>query len=380
MASPSETASLSINGQLFSAWTSMSVTRVYGSSIGSEFEFECAEPLDTSTDSIDFTTWKIIPGDRCTVTLAGILACTGYVFVRHPSFTAEAHGLKITGRSLTADAVDSSAPIKGGQYDGYTFQALASALAQSAGVNFIVKGSSPNLALPFPRFQIQYGETVFSAIERLARLRGMHLTDDANGNLVASAFNPSAATAGQLVEGQNLIQAHAVIDGSNAFGAVTAAAQRPGNEQVNGDACRDNSATLINPNARAARQRLFIMEEPGSAQDCAIRVNHEMAYAAADLVDCHCVVQGWQSAPGVLWDIAQNYSVNSPMLDLQRVLASCQVKYIQDAKGTRTEINLCTPQSLAFASGAVITPTAQPGEPAYNATPSQVAAPNPPDN
>jgi prophage tail gpP-like protein len=380
MALPAETAVLTVNGRAYSGWTSILVRRVYGSSIGSEFEFTAAEPLDTA--KLDFQNWKIVPGDRCTVTLAGILACSGFVFVRHPAFNAETHGLKITGRSKTADAVDSSALIDGGQYKGYTFEAIASALAQSAGVNLVVRGHSPTLTMPFPQFSIAWGETVFSAIERLARLRGLHLTDDENGNLVADVFDPNAGTAGQLIEGGNLIEAYAAIDGTNSLGSILAGSQRPGNDQVNGDAARDNSATVTNPNARAGRRSLIILEEPGSSQDCAIRANHEMSYRATDLVDCHCVVQGWQSSPGALWEVGRNYSVKSPMLDLDRVLAARQVVYTQDESGSRTAIDLCTRQALAFSiGGAVITPTALPGEPAYSSEPpAQGAIPNQPDS
>jgi hypothetical protein len=91
-------------------------------------------------------------------------------------------------------------------------------------------------------------------------------------------------------------------------------------------------------------------------------------------------VQGWQSAPGTLWDVRQNYAVRSPMLDLDRTLASRQVTYRQSETGSRTEIDLCTPQSLAFAT-VNISATAQPGEPAYSTgTPAQGARPDQPDN
>ena len=147
----SETATLIVNGRAYAAWTSIMVRRVYASSWGSEFEFECVEPLDAN---LDFSDWKITPGDSVTVTLAGVVACTGFVFVRHPSFNAERRGLKITSRSKIADAVDSSAIIDGGQYKGYTFQAIASALAETVGVNLIVRGTTPLLAMPFPQFSI----------------------------------------------------------------------------------------------------------------------------------------------------------------------------------------------------------------------------------
>jgi prophage tail gpP-like protein len=373
-----ETAVLTVAGQQYTGWTSVMVRRVYGGAC-SDFEFTAAEPLDTG--STDFSDWRIKPGDQCTITLAGILAFTGYVFVRQGSFNAAQHGLMVMGRSLTADAVDSSAPVNGGQYKGYTFQALASALANQAGVNLMIKGSSPDLSRVFPQFSIAYGETVFNAVERLARLRGLHITDDANGNWIADVFDPKASAQGQLIEGKNLLEARASIDGSRSFNIVNIVAQRPGTDQTNGTPSRDVSATLTNSDARPARRLIMVMEEPGSPQDAVTRANHETAYNATDLVDCHGVVQGWQSSPGTLWDTGRNYSVKSPMLDLDRTLSSRQVIYRQSSEGgSRTEIDLCTPESLAFSS-TPIGGTVLQGEPAYGAdTPPQGATPDRPDN
>jgi prophage tail gpP-like protein len=376
MPNPAETAVLSVNGRKYAAWTSFMLRRIYGGAC-SDFQFTAAEPLDTSTD---FSDWRITPGNPCTITLAGILAFTGYVFVRQGAFDSEKKGLIVTGRSLTADAVDSSAAINGGQYKGYTFQAIASALAKDAGVNLVVKGNSPILSRPFPQFSIAYGETVFQAVERLARLRGLHITDDANGNWIADVFDPKAASGGQLVEGKNLHMARASIDGSRSFSIVNIVGQRPGDDHVNGDASRDVSATLNNPNARATRRSIVMMEEPGSPQDAVTRTNHEMAYNATDLVDCHCEVQGWQSVPGTLWDVGQNYSVKSPILDLDRQLSSRQVVYRQSEAGSVTEIDLCTPESLAF-STTPIGGSVQQGEPGFATdTPTQGALPDQPDN
>lgn len=375
MVNSSEAAVLMVAGRNYTSWTSVMVRRAYGGT-ASECEFTAAEPLDTNAD---FSNWKIRPGDQCTVKLAGILAFTGFVFVRQGSFNAGQHGLMVTCRSVTADAVDST--VLPQEYKGYTFEALASALAKQAGVNLIIRGSSPSLARPFPRFSADPEETIFSAVDRLARMRGLHLTDDASGNWIADVFDPKAAQKGQLVEGKNLLEARASIDGSHAFHITNISAQRPGNDQTNGRACRDNSATVTNHAVRSTRRRALIMEEPGSPQDCAARANYETSWNAAAIVDCHCVVHGWLSAPGALWASGLNYAVKSPMLDLDMVLAARQVTYRQTSEGgSRTEIDLCTPNALAFAA-VNISETAQPGEPAYNeGTPAQGATPDPPDD
>jgi prophage tail gpP-like protein len=377
MANPDEIAVLAVNGKQYTGWTSIMVRRAYGATC-SDFEFTSVQPLDSG---LDFSNWKIAPHDSCTITLAGILAFSGFVFIRQSSFNAGKRGLLIQGRSKTSDAVDSSAPVDGGQFKGYGFQALASRFAESVGVNLIVRGTSADVARPIPQFSIAWGETVFMAVERLARMRGLHLTDDAAGNWVVDVFTPDDPLAGELVEGRNILEARASVDGTNSFNSTNVASQRPGNDQVKGQACRDNSATVINPAIRASRRLMMMMEEPGSSQDCAFRANVELAKYATDTVDCRCTVQGWQSAPGMLWDIRKNYTVRSPTLDLDNYkLTSREVKYTQSSEsGTRTEIDLCTSNALAFAA-VNISSTIQPGEPAYSdGTPTQGATPDQPD-
>ena len=93
---------------------------------------------------------------------------------------------------------------------------------------------------------------MFQAVERLARLRGLHITDDAKGNWVANILDPKGASQGQLVEGNNLLEARATIDGSRSFktsSTSSASAQVTINQW---HSVRDVSATLTNPNARRA--------------------------------------------------------------------------------------------------------------------------------
>ena len=103
MPNASETAVLTVAGQKYTGWTSVMVRRVYGGAC-SDFALSVAQPVDTGT--AEYSNWKIKNNDQCTITLAGILAFTGYVFVRQSSFNANQHGLMVTGRSLTADAVE----------------------------------------------------------------------------------------------------------------------------------------------------------------------------------------------------------------------------------------------------------------------------------
>lgn len=340
MPKAAEIAVLSVNGTKFSAWTDFWLRRDY-MGVASTFQFSATEAIDANTQ---FQNWRIQPGDQCTITLAGILALTGHIDVRQGSYNKNEHGVLFAGRSKTADAVDSSANVKGSQFKGYTFQQIASAILQPTGVNLTISGSPPGLDQPFDNFSIRLGETAFMAVERLARLRNLRLTDDANGNMVASYSGSNQASGAQLVEGRNILQARATIDVSNSYRDTNVRAQGQGSDS--NFATNDVSARSTNSNVRATRSKIILLEEPGSAQDVQQRVEHELAFQGTAEIDCSIVVQGWQASDGELWDVNKTYTVNSPMLDLNRALKSKSVVYAQNEGGTITTIDLCTPESL----------------------------------
>lgn len=340
MPNPSEVAVLTVNGSNYSAWTDFWLRRDY-MGVASFFQFSATEAIDANNE---FQDWRIQPGDTCYIYLAGILALTGYIDVRQGAFNKTEHGVLFCGRSTTADAVDSSANVSGGQYKGYTFQQIASAILQPTGVNLVVQGSPPGLDQPFPNFSVRLGETAFMAIERMARLRCLRLSDDANGNMVASYSADNQASSAQLVESGNILSARGAIDVSKSFSDTNVRAQSQGSDT--NFPPNDVSARSTNSSVRSTRSKIILMEEPGSAQDVQNRVQHELAFQGTAEINCSVVVQGWQSAPGTLWDVNQTYNLNSPMLDLNRPLKSKSVLYAQTGAGTTTTIELCTPESL----------------------------------
>lgn len=376
MPKQSEIAVLAVNGKRYGAWKSFWLRREYGAP-ASDFEFTAAEPIDATGA---FQDWRIQPGDSCNITLAGILALTGHIEVRQGSYNAREHGVMFRGRSNTADAVDSSASVKGGQFRNYTFGQIAGALLKPTGVNLVVAGNAPDLARPFENFSIRLGETVHMAIERLARLRNMRITDDAKGNYVASYSGSTGGSGAALVEGQNILEARATIDVSQSYGTTDVRAQHQGSD-TNWPA-NDYAATATS-SGRQTRRKIVLLEEPGLAKDALTRTLHELAFSGTAQIDCSCMVQGWQSSPGTLWDVNQTYTVSSPMLDLDRQLKSRVVTYAQDDDyGTITTIELCTPESLTGSADIASTGSGGggKGDPAYAGAGASGSSIQPPDN
>ena len=88
---PTELATLKVNGQQYTEWESVLVKHEERAQVPYRFRFTCSEgmPLVANWGKL-----QIKPGDKCSVTLAGILAITGTVESRQVLYNAAATTLK----------------------------------------------------------------------------------------------------------------------------------------------------------------------------------------------------------------------------------------------------------------------------------------------
>jgi hypothetical protein len=114
---------------------------------------------------------------------------------------ATQHVVRIAGRSRTADLIDCQSEVEGGEFRNSDLAAIARAVAQPFGVQVVAEA---DVGAPFDLVAMEKTETVFAFLERLARLRGVLLTDDPQGRLVIARAD-SGAAAGRLVQGDRVL-------------------------------------------------------------------------------------------------------------------------------------------------------------------------------
>ncbi len=284
------------------------VRRDYGNAI-SVFEFSPVE----GAYGASYVSLQLAPGDAVTITLAGQLALTGRVTTRSVAYDKSSHQVVIAGRSVTSDAVDSSIAVKPGNYNGYTFQQAANAVLAEHNINLIMADAGDAATKTFANLVVHYGETAAEFISRMALQRGLYLTDNAQGNLVASRLGQNTSSGATFTEGQNILRATAKMDNQGVVGSYSGVAQSPGNDQNWPPRAFSSTATATGglPNLR----KLFIVEHPtNSAADLADRVQHEADISTLPEFTVNITVNGWTNPSGQLWDTQQVVSVYSPML------------------------------------------------------------------
>ena len=339
MPDPQFIAAINARGQIITAWESVMVRRDFHNGV-SCFEFAVAEGSQSSV--------QLQPGDPCTITLGGQKVITGNVCTRSVAYDKSSHQVVIAGKSLTADVADSSVPPQPGSMNNSTFEQVAGKVLQPHGISLVTRNVPDVFSTPFQYLSLQFGETGRELLNRLAVMRGVFLSDDENGNLVAQQGNPSGGSVATLQEGVNILSATGILDDQTAFGQYGFMGQSPG--QDSSTPPRVYSASATNSGARPNRTTTAIAEHPVTgSQELETPLGMEVARSQWPNVQITVTVVGWFRPDGQLWQPCDNVSMTSPMIfptpgGVAPTLGIQTVVYRQDSQnGTTTTLHLTLP-------------------------------------
>jgi prophage tail gpP-like protein len=316
MVAPQEWCEVRANGGIFRDWTAVSVRYGVDPSFERFVQLELAEPMNKLTGIVTTTAQRLKPGDRVDVTLGGqAIILGGYVKIRQTAYDANRHAVQVV-------AVAKSNPIKevsvditdgGGQFRGYTFQAIAKKVLQPIGIDLQLINPTAAAQIPFRNVIVQTGETVGEFVERLARQRGLWLWTDVNGTIQAG--NPAKQSGGAtLAEGVNILAANSYIEFPWAE-SVISYSQTNGDNQIWGRKAAEIGAQSKLAGGDAGKKVIVLAEHPDTQADLQARTDFEAASLNAAIHRDVITHKGW-FRPGTagLWKEGDSAVVRSPML------------------------------------------------------------------
>jgi len=338
-------------GARYRFWKDVEVNRNFGQPV-SELRLSVAEI--SPQGGKDWSSIRLKPRDPVEAYLAGRKVATGKVSARQVGYDANNHGVRFIVQSKVADIVNGTVQAKPGQYRKYSTSKICGAVCAPYGIGFKIIGAPSGADKIFERVSVQFGESPFDLIERLCRMRNLHLVDDAQGNLIASRGGTAAAVA-DLQEGRNIKRAEMIWSEAQKIDQATAHGDQHGTDECWGDECRGNSATAKNPNWSGGFRALdFLSEHTGDKRDMQMRANHEVDANVGGTLTASVTVQGWLLQEGSLWieHVGKFVNVYSPMLFPQdkMILAIQGVTHRQnDKSGTETTLDLVLPRAIGGA-------------------------------
>jgi prophage tail gpP-like protein len=366
VAKPTEIAQLTVDGRNFTDWETVSVSLVLRGNPPQSCRFTCSEgsPLVKN-----WYQTQIMPGSKCTVTLAGQLAFNGTVISRQVFADANRHRVEIQCAN-NLELATSSVITKTGEFKNSTPEQIIRSVLQGVGKKLVVLGGSlPNIKIP--RYSVTPGESIIDFIDTLTRHLGtvtgnigIAHSATANGDFAIVVGKTGGSDA--VVEGQNMLEGREVIYIPMAMAGGTPApgggegdtktshattGQAPGNDQKWGAAVA--SVPFLSQTFQMMGNKigpsLIVPEIP--LWDKSVmqgRAASETSWMLEDYVTVYGTVQGWLKPSGGLWVPAQEVVVTSPMLVMNGTkLTLKSATFSQDdSSGTRTVLEMCNANAL----------------------------------
>jgi prophage tail gpP-like protein len=347
MPKPQEVAVLDVNGKTFEDWESVWVQQRWADSF-TYFRFTAAErdPIINRKGGPFPLIAKLQfkPGDKCTITLAGQLAVTGYIETRQVAYDANAHGVMLIGKSATAWAARSSVDTKTGNFDKKNIVQVAQQVIAPYGVGLRVIGS-PDMT-PFDKLQNEKGELVWDFLERIARPRGVVMGSDSKGNFLLIGEH-SYPVVSQLVEGQNIKSCQCIITHEHIYTEYRVDGQAPASDDNAGTASSELTGK-VGGTSPVISKLITAAEQPVKTQaEIQARAKNESVWHEGTTIQATIVVQGWLRDGSSLWQAGDDVHVHSPMAMLDNTMKIQNCTFTQDNNsGTLTTLDLVNPELL----------------------------------
>jgi len=310
MATPQEICTVTANGQKYDIWETVEVSRVYP--VVMDHAMLTVSEISTAGGA-GFSNLKLAPGDEAEITLGGVVAITGSVYLRQAAYDSTTHAVQIGIASQVEAIVRTTVDGVPGQYLNQNLQQIASACFGKVGVKFSIRGAPEGADLVFPRISETIGQSRFAFVEQLCRLRNLHMIDDGKGGV--AAFRGPQGDAAPLQEGVNILKARVMLKVSESSVNIKGVSQfyHQGSQGA-GTTAKGTTPLPFQPHPPGNLD--FIAPNAADKPSLQMNVNHVVDANAYSSVDGLVTVQGWFVASGDLWMnyVGSSVTVNSPML------------------------------------------------------------------
>ena len=326
---------LFVNGRIYEGWKSIAIRKRL-TAISNSFSLSVTDRFNGQKNP-----WPIQPGDECELFSNENPILTGYVFKAQPTLSAQEMGISVSGRDKTSDLIDCSWDGQN-EFKNQTLDKLFSALAKPFGIKVINRTDASE---EFKVWRIQPSETVFSSMERAARLRGVLLISDGLGNLIITRKG-SGQTSTNLVQGENILSINTQFDHTQRFSEYIVKCQSQGFEDTSPSLTTKIESRVRDDLVGRFRPKVIIAEAQADQVIAQKRAQWELNIRAAQSSPIKVSVQGWRQADGSLWDFNQLVDLKAPFFNIDSQFLISGVDYRKGSQGTTTSLELMRPDAF----------------------------------
>lgn len=255
--------------------------------------------------------------------------------------------VRVGGRDLAADLVDCSVAGDDGEWIGLTVRQIADLLAAPYVVPIESAGAD---GPPIPVFSTSPGETVWQAIERACRIRGLLAYTDERGVLQIAppaAGSSSLGLLGLAIQESDCEAIELSLNDADRFRIYRAIAQDSGRDSSWGDSAILVEGNALDTGVGRERRLVVLVESAGANDDAQTRAQWEATVRAARAQVLELTVPGWRNrtdlngtAVGALWRINHLVPVNVLGINGKLLLSSVRLRAGQAGEGMTAQLQL----------------------------------------
>lgn len=322
---------VAVGGMSYSAFTRAAVS-YSANQAARAFAFTVTDATDPWDEQ-----WNFMPGTPVTVSANGQLLVTGHINKMTPSFDANNHTVEVSGTSKGADSVKSSAEHPKGEFKNKTILQIASELDKQ-GVGFTSDIQQPTIEY----FRLNPMETVFGAVERLARRHPMLLQGMPDGSIKLTKGGTAGANS-PLIQGVNILGGSASFDDSDQHSEYKVKGQRVFG--VDKKALRIEATTKDSTVKRHLPKHIH--QESDIDDDTAKkRADHHKNRQQGESITASIKTQSWFDGNGQVWLANALVYVDCPILKLRNQMLIKSVSLSQDNSGSFATLSLVLPNAF----------------------------------
>ena len=337
-----DNVTLRVNGREWNGWTSVRI----GAGIerlARDFSVEITRQWP-GDEGITTLQPRIKNGSKVEVLIGDELVITGWVEATPVRYDARSVSTGIAGRSLTADLIDCAAVYSGGQWKKRTLEQIARDLCAPYGVTVRWELSDKESSAAFPGFTLDHSETVYEALVRASRARGVLMTSNAAGELV---FSRAASTAtDELVLGENLLTLDFEEDFRDRFSEYTvkgyARANGAEGDDIDAKSIVSRKGTATDSDVTRYRPMIIIADSKITAKDAQARALREQRRRLAKSITFEAEIDGWTRKDGQLWmpNLLVTIDASKYAIKTTELLVSKVTLILNDQDGLKTRVSL----------------------------------------
>ena len=299
---------------------------------------QAAWTFNVSTNDPGAASWNIPAGCPAIVLASGYPMVVGYVETFNPSFDANNHVVKLSGKSKSMDYIDSAAIKETGRFEDKTPLQIAQELHTSgAGVS----SDTPQKQLPW--FQIRQGETAFQSMDRILRDQGGFMQGMPDGSIKITKGGMGGRQAGKLVEGENILSGSATHTTEGRFSEVEVKGQ---SSLGTGDESTRPNGKAVDSEMKRYRPRIIVNEGETDRARANERAKVHANRSTGRAQSAEVSIAGWRLG-GQIIEPNKLVFIQSPKLRLNGDMLIKSVSFSQDFQnGTTAKMSLVDPRTL----------------------------------